>query len=283
MSFFKKLKDEIKEMLHDDDDKDKQKKQSQKMDYPPTDQHRDFNQNSNIYNQYPPYGQQPGPQYAHSPPPPPSGYGQPQPGPQLPPGWIAQWDANSQRWYYLEQATGRTQWELPSWNGPLGGVPGFQKGYGHAMPAVPYMQGHGEHSREYYTGSGGQKKGSGMGGMVAAGLGGAAIGAIAGHALGDSDSDDGARATAAGGAPYAPPPAGGYPAAAPPTEPPLEYNPELSSSQRSSLQDAREDLEEARAEVAEDSDPSSSDVEDLRQAQEEYASEVESAHEELED
>jgi hypothetical protein len=49
------------------------------------------------------------------------------------------------------------------------------------------------------------------------------------------------------------------------------------------LQEAREDLEQARAEVTEDSDPSSSDVEDLREAQEECASEVESAHEELED
>ncbi|KAI4150138.1 MAG: hypothetical protein L6R39_002333 [Caloplaca ligustica] len=42
---------------------------------------------------------------------PPSGnQGQPPP----PPGWIAQWDHNSQRLYYLEQATGRTQWEFPS-------------------------------------------------------------------------------------------------------------------------------------------------------------------------
>jgi hypothetical protein len=32
MSFFKKLKDELKEMLHDDDDKDKQKQDPQKTD-----------------------------------------------------------------------------------------------------------------------------------------------------------------------------------------------------------------------------------------------------------
>ncbi|KAG8526272.1 uncharacterized protein KY384_000265 [Bacidia gigantensis] len=38
----------------------------------------------------------------------------PQGGPQLPPGWVAQFDQNSQRWYYLEQATGRTQWDPPS-------------------------------------------------------------------------------------------------------------------------------------------------------------------------
>ena len=74
---------------------------------------------------------------------------------------------------------------------------------------------------------------------------------------------------------YAPQPPGGY-------APPLEYNPELSSSQRSSLQEAREGLEEALAEVAAKSDLSSSDVEELREAEDEYASEVDSAHEELE-
>lgn len=31
----------------------------------------------------------------------------------MPPGWITQWDQNSQRWYYIEQATGRTQWDPP--------------------------------------------------------------------------------------------------------------------------------------------------------------------------
>ena len=91
----------------------------------------------------------------------------------------------------------------------------------------------------------------------------------------------------AAAAPYALPPSSGYgygaPPPAPPVEPPLEYNPELSSSQRSSLQEAREDLEEAKAEVANESDPSSSDVEELRETEEEYASEVESAHDELED
>ncbi|ERF75764.1 hypothetical protein EPUS_01594 [Endocarpon pusillum Z07020] len=31
----------------------------------------------------------------------------------LPPGWIKQWDSTSQRWYFVQQATGRTQWEPP--------------------------------------------------------------------------------------------------------------------------------------------------------------------------
>lgn len=35
-------------------------------------------------------------------------------GPQLPPGWVQQWDQNSQRSYYLERSTGRSQWEPPA-------------------------------------------------------------------------------------------------------------------------------------------------------------------------
>ncbi|KAI8881234.1 hypothetical protein K501DRAFT_334875 [Backusella circina FSU 941] len=34
--------------------------------------------------------------------------------PSLPPGWIALWDETSQRYYYLEQATGLTQWDVPT-------------------------------------------------------------------------------------------------------------------------------------------------------------------------
>ena len=65
---------------------------------------------------------------------------------------------------------------------------------------------------------------------------------------------------------------------------PLEDNPELSSSQRSSLEEAREDLQEAQENVAEEgSDASSSDLEELQEAREEYADEREDAQEELED
>lgn len=31
-----------------------------------------------------------------------------------PPGWTAQYDQGSQRWYYVEHATGRTTWEAPN-------------------------------------------------------------------------------------------------------------------------------------------------------------------------
>ena len=45
-------------------------------------------------------------------PPPPQNYGQP---PYSPPnGWSQHWDHGSQRYYYIEQATGRSQWEPPA-------------------------------------------------------------------------------------------------------------------------------------------------------------------------
>ncbi|ETI29584.1 hypothetical protein G647_02037 [Cladophialophora carrionii CBS 160.54] len=278
MSFFKKLKDELKEMLNDDDDKDKKKDGEHKQKDEGGHGHSDTR---DVHNQPPPdmYGQyqpqQPYPSYGS---PPPSG-------PPLPPGWIAQWDQNSQRYYYVEQATGRTQWEPPIWQGspppaPPGG-PGYYQSYGHAMPpGVPYQQGHDENQRAYYGDVRAQeKKGHGMGTVLAAGVGGAVVGALAANALDDSDDEHRAASAAPAPAPY------GYGAPPPAAAPvPLEDNPELSSSQRESLEEAREDLEEAQRNVDEEgSSASSSDIEDLQEAREEYHSEVESAHEELED
>ncbi|THU98128.1 hypothetical protein K435DRAFT_965084 [Dendrothele bispora CBS 962.96] len=40
------------------------------------------------------------------------------PAQQLPPGWAAEWDANNQRYLYIETATGHTQWEVPAPAGP---------------------------------------------------------------------------------------------------------------------------------------------------------------------
>ena len=34
--------------------------------------------------------------------------------PTTPPGWIAQWDANSRRYYFVEISTGKSQWEVPT-------------------------------------------------------------------------------------------------------------------------------------------------------------------------
>ncbi|KAL1959066.1 hypothetical protein VTO42DRAFT_3307 [Malbranchea cinnamomea] len=36
------------------------------------------------------------------------------PPPTVPEGWLAQWESRSQRWYYVQRATGRSQWEVPT-------------------------------------------------------------------------------------------------------------------------------------------------------------------------
>lgn len=39
----------------------------------------------------------------------------------MPPGWVAQFDQSSQRWFYIDQATGRSQWEPPAHAPPAQG------------------------------------------------------------------------------------------------------------------------------------------------------------------
>lgn len=38
--------------------------------------------------------------------------------PQLPPGWIAQWDGASKKYYYVQLSTGVSQWETPTQAAP---------------------------------------------------------------------------------------------------------------------------------------------------------------------
>ncbi|KAI9342436.1 hypothetical protein BD770DRAFT_398689 [Pilaira anomala] len=56
--------------------------------------------------------------------------------PQLPPGWIALWDETSQRYYYMEQASGTTQWEIPTEasRGMTQGAGGEAESYGSGFP-----------------------------------------------------------------------------------------------------------------------------------------------------
>lgn len=125
------------------------------------------------------YGQQP---YGHQ-----QGYG----APPLPPGWISQWDPNSQRYYYLEQATGRTQWDPPHQSfPPPGGPPMGAPGQGQQGASGGYYSQETKHVIED-THGGGQKeviekkeKKSGKGGMLAAGAGGLAVGAVGGAMIG---------------------------------------------------------------------------------------------------
>jgi hypothetical protein len=116
----------------------------------------------------------------------------------MPPGWTQQWDQNSQRWFYIEQATGRTQWDPPS-NLPPGP-------YAPPGPNAPYVAGaghderglfgntHGHSGHDYNTAPGApadpykpekekKDKGHSTAMLAAAGIGGIAAGAWIGHEL----------------------------------------------------------------------------------------------------
>lgn len=79
-----------------------------------TKQMQKFEQKRGRSDQYAPMsdGPPPYPSYGS---PAPQNYGRPQPqGPMAPSGWAQEFDLQSQRWYYIEQATGRAQWEPPA-------------------------------------------------------------------------------------------------------------------------------------------------------------------------
>lgn len=270
----------------------------------PPQQH--YDQHQQQYGQQLPYQQQ----HLYGPPPQ-QGYGAPpSAGQHLPPGWLQQWDQNSQRYYYLNQATGQTQWDPPvDQHRGFGAPPPGQHGY---PPPVSVQHPGGANYPTEAIKSGEEKKDSNKNAMLAAGAGGLLVGGLAGAALAhDSDSDDGtyscpgfqtrsnsipghASHAAPGGygappAGYGVPPAGystdpssGY-GAPPPGDPQaLEHNSDISGSQRESLEEARHDYEEAQREAA-DSDASSSEREEAQEAREEYQEEIEEAQEEAED
>ncbi|KAI1142853.1 hypothetical protein F5Y05DRAFT_133840 [Hypoxylon sp. FL0543] len=256
---------------------------------------------------YPPYGGSPAPSpYQASSPPPNAGpvYSPPPDKPPIPAGWIPQFDQQYQRWFYYEQATGRSQWEAPGYHAASQG--GEDRSWGshgesgypsHAAPGYGYPSheshgyeshgdhgkhgdygyGHGEHGYGHQSGGGHgdekHKKKNGHGGLLLGAAGGLAVGAIGGallaNALDDSsDEEHHSRPP--------PPPAPVY--NEPVYEP--EYNAEgeyVDASDRESVRSAREDYEEALAE-ARDSDASSSDFEELEEAREEYEEEYEEAY-----
>ena len=41
--------------------------------------------------------------------------------PPLPAGWIAQWDAASRKYYFVQLSTGASQWDTPTEAAPVGG------------------------------------------------------------------------------------------------------------------------------------------------------------------
>jgi hypothetical protein len=56
--------------------------------------------------------------------------------PQLPPGWIAQWDGTSKKYYFVQLSTGVSQWDTPTDAAPVGGTPsqGAEHPYGQPPP-----------------------------------------------------------------------------------------------------------------------------------------------------
>ncbi|CAJ2512868.1 Uu.00g009870.m01.CDS01 [Anthostomella pinea] len=305
MSFFKKLADKVEDFLDDDKDKKKQEEvQSQpqgqgqqgtvtsnftsSIAYQTPEHARGYGDNyrQGGYPQQYQQQQQQQPQgsyYGGAPPPqgPPAPYGAP---PPMPPGWNAQWDSNQNRWYYIEQSTGRSQWDPPATFGqppqgpyapPVGGPPG----------QVPYTTGHGDgfrgESGTYYSGQGGmpptehqgqyggddraygqggeqQKEKSGSGKAWAMGAGGLAVGAIGGAVIAhelteDSDEEHHAAAQPAYVAPpaessYQPAP---NPMYAEPLPDETASGSSVSSSDREELEERREELQEAQEEYEE--------------------------------
>lgn len=53
----------------------------------------------------------------------PSGEGPTYAPPQLPAGWIAQWDSASRKYYFVQLSTGTSQWETPTEPIPTGMTP----------------------------------------------------------------------------------------------------------------------------------------------------------------
>ncbi|KAK8119134.1 uncharacterized protein PG998_003760 [Apiospora kogelbergensis] len=142
-------------------------------------------------------------------------YSPPRDKPPIPQGWIPQFDQQHQRWYYVEEASGRSQWEAPGFNsgggsdtrghdpsyGGGGGGPGYgappPQQYGGYPGSSPYPQQQ-------------EKQKSGSSGMLLGAAGGIAAGAVGGallaNALDDSDDEHKQQAYAQqqsyGGDPY---------------------------------------------------------------------------------
>ncbi|KAI1660286.1 hypothetical protein F4813DRAFT_401223 [Daldinia decipiens] len=336
MSFFNKLTSKLDELNLGGSEKPREREAyPSHQNYPPPSQQYGTSHGREPYPPNPPNPQSGGasgypPQYGSnyntpppgnysSPPPPAPGagptYSPPSDKPPIPAGWTPQFDQQYQRWYYYEQATGRSQWEAPGYHAGGGQTEG-DRGSGshgetnyssHDAPGYPqdsrgysshggygeqggYGYGHGGQSygnrpEEDYNRQGSEekkKKKKDNSGLLMGAAGGLAVGAIGGaliaNALDDSDDERHQAAPAIAPAPVyaAPPPAPVY-------EPVYEpmYNAEgeyVDASDRESVRSAREDYEEALAK-AQDSDASSSDFEELEEAREEYQEEYEEAYE----
>lgn len=58
------------------------------------------------------------------------------PPPQVPPGWIAQWDSANKRYYYVAISTGASQWEVPAEPAVVTPAQSSEHPYGIPAPAT---------------------------------------------------------------------------------------------------------------------------------------------------
>ncbi|TDZ87539.1 hypothetical protein C8034_v003701 [Colletotrichum sidae] len=54
--------------------------------------------------------------------------------PQLPAGWIAQWDGSSKKYYFVQLSTGVSQWEVPTDAAPTGATPSQPSEHPYGVP-----------------------------------------------------------------------------------------------------------------------------------------------------
>jgi hypothetical protein len=61
--------------------------------------------------------------------------------PQLPPGWIAQWDGASKKYYFVQLSTGVSQWDTPTDPAPVGGggTPAEKIEHPYGVPGQPQL------------------------------------------------------------------------------------------------------------------------------------------------
>lgn len=286
MSFFKKMTKEFDDLKATFSKSDEKKEKHGDMQPGETTQH---DRQAPQYGQPPTdqsshYGQQPyGQASSYGVAPPPGPHGPPGMEASPPPGWIKQWDANSQRWFFVEQATGRTQWELP-----VSSMVAHNYSQSNMYPSGAGPYGH----QNTYPPTGGQydphldpdkKKDKGIGTMGAAAGGlaaGAVGGALIGHAMGDdSDSDHGGTTHYASQPSYAAQPpmqqqqqAYADPYADPTLAPAAGELPDETHSGSSVASSDKEDVEEAQEDYQEAlRDGDHSDIEEAREDyQEEY-------------
>ncbi|PKX93405.1 WW domain protein [Aspergillus novofumigatus IBT 16806] len=110
----------------------------------------------------------------------------PNPPPPLPHGWVQEWEPSLRRAYFVETATGRSQWETPMQDSEhargLGGPPPESAGYYASPPPPPPQDGGYYPPAGQYPPPEEKKKSSGVGKIIAGGVAGVALGA-AGMAL----------------------------------------------------------------------------------------------------